>query len=37
MNKGLNMMDVGPYWQKIIKGMIIIGAVLLDAQKRKKP
>ncbi|MEH6650366.1 MAG: ABC transporter permease [Motiliproteus sp.] len=36
MNKGLNMMGVDPYWQQIIKGMIIIAAVLLDAQKRKK-
>ncbi|WOD09311.1 ABC transporter permease [Marinomonas sp. GJ51-6] len=36
MNKGLNMLGVDPYWQQIIKGMIIIGAVLLDAQKRKK-
>jgi inositol transport system permease protein len=36
MNKGLNMMGVDPYWQQIIKGMIIISAVLLDAQKRKK-
>jgi inositol transport system permease protein len=36
MNKGLNMLGVDPYWQQIIKGMIIISAVLLDAQKRKK-
>jgi inositol transport system permease protein len=36
MNKGLNMLGVDPYWQQIIKGMIIIGAVMLDAQKRKK-
>ncbi len=36
MNKGLNMMGVDPNWQQIIKGMIIIAAVLLDAQKRRK-
>jgi ribose/xylose/arabinose/galactoside ABC-type transport system permease subunit len=31
MNNGLDMMAVSSYWQLIIKGMIIIGAVMLDS------
>lgn len=36
MNKGLNMLGVDPYWQMIVKGGIIIAAVLLDTLKRRK-
>ncbi|MDP8162152.1 ABC transporter permease [Pasteurella skyensis] len=35
-NKGLNMLGVDPYWQQIIKGAIIVVAVLLDTLKRRK-
>lgn len=35
-NKGLNLMGVDPYWQQIVKGVIIILAVLLDTLKRRK-
>lgn len=31
MNNGLDMMAVSSYWQLIIKGIIIIGAVMLDS------
>lgn len=35
-NKGLNLLGVDPYWQQIVKGTIIIFAVLLDTLKRRK-
>lgn len=35
-NKGLNMLGVDPYWQQIVKGGIIVIAVLLDTMKRRK-
>ncbi len=35
-NKGLNLLGVSPYWQQIVKGAIIIIAVLLDTLKRRK-
>ncbi len=36
LNKGLNGWGVDPYWQQIVKGGIIIGAVLLDTLKNRK-
>lgn len=36
INKGLNLLGIDPYWQQIIKGVIIIGAVILDMLKHKK-
>ena len=33
LNNGLNLMGVGPYWQMVIKGSVVIGAVLV-AQDR---
>jgi ribose transport system permease protein len=33
LNNGLNLMGVGPYWQMVIKGTVVIGAVLV-AQDR---
>jgi ribose/xylose/arabinose/galactoside ABC-type transport system permease subunit len=30
INNGMNLMSVSPYWQLIVKGIIIINAVLLD-------
>lgn len=33
LNNGLNLMGVGPYWQMVIKGAVVIGAVLV-AQDR---
>lgn len=35
-NKGLNMLGVDPYWQQIVKGLIIVVAVLIDTLKRRK-
>ncbi len=35
MNNGLDMMAVSSYWQLVIKGIIIIGAVMLDSLNEK--
>lgn len=35
ISNGLNLIGVSSYWQLIVKGVIIAGAVLLDAQKGK--
>ena len=36
LNNGLDLLNVSSYWQQILKGGIIVGAVLLDARKNKK-
>lgn len=36
LNNGLMLLGVSPYWQQIIKGLIIISAVVLDASRNKK-
>lgn len=36
MNNGLDMMAVSSYWQLVIKGIIIIGAVMLDSLNESK-
>ncbi|QJD88049.1 ABC transporter permease [Cohnella herbarum] len=35
INNGLNLMDVSSYWQQIIKGLIIAGAVILDQRAKR--
>jgi ribose/xylose/arabinose/galactoside ABC-type transport system permease subunit len=35
LSNGLNLVGVGPYWQLVIKGLVVIGAVLV-AQDRKR-
>ncbi len=36
LNNGLTLIGVSPYWQQIIKGLIIVAAVIFDARKHKK-
>ncbi|WP_446682133.1 ABC transporter permease [Ectobacillus funiculus] len=36
LNNGLDLMNVSSYWQQILKGAIIVAAVLLDSRKNKK-
>ncbi|SDE10496.1 inositol transport system permease protein [Paenibacillus sp. UNCCL117] len=36
INNGLNLLDVSSYWQQIIKGVIIAGAVILDQRAKGK-
>lgn len=36
LNNGLNLLGVSAYWQQIIKGAIIVGAVIIDMRKNAK-
>jgi len=36
INYGLTFIGVNPYWQQIIKGIIIIAAVGVDMSKNRK-
>lgn len=36
LNNGLNLMNVSPFYQSIVKGLVILIAVLLDKKGRKK-
>ncbi|WP_105619742.1 ABC transporter permease [Vallitalea okinawensis] len=35
LNNGLTLIGVSPYWQQIIKAIIIVGAVILDSYRHK--
>ena len=35
INNGLDLLNVSSYYQQIVKGLIIVGAVLLDRNKDK--
>jgi inositol transport system permease protein len=35
MNNGLDLMGVSSYWQQILKGLIIIGAVVIDTMRNR--
>jgi ribose/xylose/arabinose/galactoside ABC-type transport system permease subunit len=34
LNNGLSLMKVDQYWQQVLKGLVIVGAVLLDRLKK---
>lgn len=36
LNNGLILLDVSPFWQQIVKGMVILLAVIIDKQSKKK-
>lgn len=36
INNGLNLMDVSPYLQKVLKGMILLGAIPLGISRRNR-
>ncbi|MBU8913348.1 MAG: ABC transporter permease, partial [Spirochaetales bacterium] len=36
MNNGLDLMGVSSYWQQILKGLIIIGAVVIDTLRNRR-
>src|ERR1700733_778946 len=33
LSNGLNLLGVGPYWQLVIKGLVVIGAVLISQDR----
>lgn len=37
MNNGLNLLNVSSYYQQIVKGLIIVGAVILDQRAKNSP
>lgn len=36
LNNGLVLLDVSPFWQQVIKGFVILGAVILDKYATRK-
>jgi inositol transport system permease protein len=34
LNNGLDLLHVSAYWQQVVKGLIIVGAVLMDKKRR---
>ncbi len=36
LNNGMDLLGINAYWQQIVKGIIIVTAVLVDAHKRRK-
>ncbi len=36
LNNGLNLMGVSPYMQRVVKGIIILGAIYISSTKEKK-
>jgi putative xylitol transport system permease protein len=36
INNGLNLLGVSSYYQQVVKGVIIVGAVLLDVSRKKQ-
>jgi ribose transport system permease protein len=35
LNNGLVLMDVSPFWQQVIKGLVILLAVIIDKSNKK--
>jgi putative xylitol transport system permease protein len=36
INNGMNLLGISPYFQQVVKGLIIIGAVWLDQLRGKE-
>ncbi len=36
INNGLDLMNVSPFWQKVVKGLIIVLAIIIDELKNRK-
>jgi ribose transport system permease protein len=36
INNGLNLLNVSSYYQQVIKGVIVVGAVLMDGYARNR-
>ena len=35
LRNGLNLLDVSTYWQQVVIGIVLVGAVSLDQLKRR--
>jgi inositol transport system permease protein len=36
LNNGMDLLGVNAYWQQIVKGIIIVVAVVIDSRKRRR-
>jgi ribose transport system permease protein len=36
LNNGLVLLNVSPFWQQVIKGLVILLAVIIDRLQRKE-
>jgi ribose transport system permease protein len=36
LNNGLVLLNVSPFWQQVVKGAVILLAVIIDKQTRKE-
>jgi ribose transport system permease protein len=36
LNNGLVLLDVSPFWQQVVKGLVILVAVIIDKQNSEK-
>ncbi|WP_201767843.1 hypothetical protein [Schnuerera ultunensis] len=36
LKNGLNLMSISQFWQKVLMGIVIIGAVYVDSSKKRK-
>ena len=36
INNGMDLLGVNAYWQQVVKGLIIVLAVLIDSRKQRK-
>jgi len=35
LNNGMDLLAISPYWQQIVKGAIIVAAVIIDSRRNK--
>ena len=36
LNNGLVLLNVSPFWQQVVKGLVILVAVIIDQKSKKK-
>ena len=36
MNTGLDLLNVSPFWQQVVKGVIIVVAIIIDERKNRR-
>jgi ribose transport system permease protein len=36
LNNGLVLLDVSPFWQQVVKGLVILAAVIIDKRSSDK-
>jgi ribose/xylose/arabinose/galactoside ABC-type transport system permease subunit len=36
LTNGMTLLDVSPYWQRVIRGTVLVGAIILDVFRSKR-